>query len=411
MRISSACAVCVLAGAAAFSVAGTLPEYEIYEIDIVNAGDFGSQGVAVSPNGIATGRSLGSVSQAYRWTVDGGLEPLPNLASPQRDFSQGNGVNSAGVIVGTGAQTSFGSGPLPLIWTGGSVAQLPLPVGESLGRANDINDAGVAVGSADGGSLEVAVIYGETSEVITATTPGGAWMRTAFGINNSGLVVGNGIDPNNAARNVGVVYDSAAGTATEVGALPGRNGALAFAVSDAGHVVGSTMLNQGSGVPYIWTAAGGIQEVPLPAGTSQGGARGVNSAGWVVGTASNAFAIPFVFDGAETHQVSDLVPAGTGWDLSTNTSSSALGISDDGVIVGTGVLNGEVRGYALVPVSGGCNDADIAEPFGVLDLADVQGFIAAFLAGEPAADIAPPAGVFDLADLQAFIAAFVGGCP
>ena len=35
-----------------------------------------------------------------------------------------------------------------------------------------------------------------------------------------------------------------------------------------------------------------------------------------------------------------------------NTSSSALGINDDGVIVGTGVHNGETRAYAMVPVTG-----------------------------------------------------------
>jgi hypothetical protein len=34
-----------------------------------------------------------------------------------------------------------------------------------------------------------------------------------------------------------------------------------------------------------------------------------------------------------------------------NTSSSALGISDGGVIVGTGVLNGQVHAYAMVPVA------------------------------------------------------------
>jgi 6-phosphogluconolactonase (cycloisomerase 2 family) len=60
---------------------------------------------------------------------------------------------------------------------------------------------------------------------------------------------------------------------------------------------------------------------------------------------------------------------------------------------------------------GGCNDADIAEPFGVLDLADVQGFVSGFLAQDPAADIAPPAGVWDLADVQAFVLAFNSGCP
>jgi hypothetical protein len=58
-----------------------------------------------------------------------------------------------------------------------------------------------------------------------------------------------------------------------------------------------------------------------------------------------------------------------------------------------------------------CNDADIAPPFGVLDLGDIQAFIAAFLAQEPAADLVAPFGVFDLGDVQAFAAAFTGGCP
>jgi hypothetical protein len=60
---------------------------------------------------------------------------------------------------------------------------------------------------------------------------------------------------------------------------------------------------------------------------------------------------------------------------------------------------------------GGCNDADIAEPFDVLDLGDIQAFIAAFTGQDPLADIAAPFGVFDLADIQAFIAAFNAGCP
>jgi hypothetical protein len=60
---------------------------------------------------------------------------------------------------------------------------------------------------------------------------------------------------------------------------------------------------------------------------------------------------------------------------------------------------------------GGCNDADIAEPFGTLDLMDLDVFIDAFLARNETADIAEPFGVWDLADIQAFIAAFNAGCP
>lgn len=63
------------------------------------------------------------------------------------------------------------------------------------------------------------------------------------------------------------------------------------------------------------------------------------------------------------------------------------------------------------PPACGCNAADLAPPYGVLDLADIQAFVTAFLAQDPAADIAPPFGVFDLADVQAFVTAFTGGCP
>jgi hypothetical protein len=63
------------------------------------------------------------------------------------------------------------------------------------------------------------------------------------------------------------------------------------------------------------------------------------------------------------------------------------------------------------PAPSGCNDADLAEPFGVLDLGDIAAFVTAFGAQDPAADIAPPAGVWDLNDLGAFVTAFTAGCP
>src|SRR4029077_3362892 len=82
-----------------------------------------------------------------------------------------------------------------------------------------------------------------------------------------------------------------------------------------------------------------------------GSARGVNSTGWGVGNDSSAFSIPFLYEGTNTYRLADLIPPNSGWDLSMNTSSSALGISEDGVIVGTGVHNGQTHAYAMVPVA------------------------------------------------------------
>lgn len=58
-----------------------------------------------------------------------------------------------------------------------------------------------------------------------------------------------------------------------------------------------------------------------------------------------------------------------------------------------------------------CSPADLSSRFGMLDLDDVDAFLNAFLASEPAADLVEPFGVIDLADTDAFIAAFLAGCP
>lgn len=332
------------------TVTSTPPQYQIFDIGIVQMGDTASQGFGASTNGVAFGRSVRSgAAQAFSWTKSGGIVGLPNLAG--RPFCVSNSASDNGNIAGTCSTTLFGSSRLPVVWQNGMVSQFPLPSGETLGDANDMNASGVAVGSVNGGSLQRGVIYsGGSATVITQTTSNGSFFVTAFGVNDSGRVVGQGIDPTNAARNVGIVYDIGNASAFEVGALSGFNGALAFAVSNTGYVVGSSMLNQGSGLPFIWSQATGMVGIPLATGTSQGSARGVNSAGWVVGNDSSAFSIPFLYDGSATYRLADLIPSGTGWDLSMNTSSSALGISDNNIIVGTGVYNGDVHAYAMIPV-------------------------------------------------------------
>ena len=77
-------------------------------------------------------------------------------------------------------------------------------------------------------------------------------------------------------------------------------------------------------------------------------------------------------------------------------------------------MGGELHGpadYALTEPPVSCGPADIGEPLGVLDLADIQAFITGFTGQDPIADLAAPAGVFDLQDIQAFITAFAAGCP
>ena len=65
-------------------------------------------------------------------------------------------------------------------------------------------------------------------------------------------------------------------------------------------------------------------------------------------------------------------------------------------------VGNELRAIAACP-------ADLAAPFGVLDLADINAFVAGFLAQHPDADLTGD-GVFDLSDLNAFVSLFASGC-
>ncbi len=51
-----------------------------------------------------------------------------------------------------------------------------------------------------------------------------------------------------------------------------------------------------------------------------------------------------------TYALGNLLPAGSGWDLSTTTSASAMSISESGIIVGTGTYQGAIHAYAMIPV-------------------------------------------------------------
>src|SRR5438477_12670413 len=136
----------------------TTLQYQIYDMGVIDPRDDASQAFGVSHGGIAVGRSIRTGgSQAFTWTLNGGIVGLPNLAG--RSHAVFNSRNHNGIVLGTAATTLFGSSRLPVMWHNGVVSQLPLPAGETLGDANSVNASSVAVGSVDAGSLQRGAIY------------------------------------------------------------------------------------------------------------------------------------------------------------------------------------------------------------------------------------------------------------
>ena len=74
-----------------------------------------------------------------------------------------------------------------------------------------------------------------------------------------------------------------------------------------------------------------------------------------------------------------------------------------------GGISGQVTTTLNIGQSLGCNVADIAEPFDVLDLADISVFVTGFTSGDPVVDF-DQNGIYDLADITVFVTGFAAGC-
>lgn len=83
-------------------------------------------------------------------------------------------------------------------------------------------------------------------------------------------------------------------------------------------------------------------------------------------------------------------------------------------------LPGRVMGYAVAEDSfrlglqylhGNADCLADLDGSGLVDLNDLNAFIAAFQGQEPIADLVDPVGLFDLSDVIAFVQSFVAGCP
>ncbi len=172
---------------------------------------------------------------------------------------------------------------------------------------------------------------------------------------------------------------------------------------------------------------GGTTTLISPAFDATGGDSAIVSF-WVwysnnTGAAPNQDSMPVRIsnDNGASWQLLDTIDQSTsGWELREYDLGGVIAPTDavrlrfeasdlgDGSIVEAAVDD-------LRVVTAGCPDtgniADLAPPFGVLDLADIQAFVDGFLNQDPIADLAAPFGVLDLADVQAFTQAFLNGIP
>ena len=223
----------------------------------------------------------------------------------------------------------------------------------SYSDAEGINDAGQVTGASSTANGEVHPYLHSSGKLTDLGTLGGHssedW-NTGEAVNNSGEVVGWSY---NAQGNfLGFLWSN--GQMRSLGTLGGA-WSQAFAINDLGQITGQAYINGDIGADAFLYDGGVMQDLGTITSPSGGNGQysygfGLNSTGVVVGESTyqkNPTSIvyhAFVYSSGKMQDLNALIPAGSGWTLST-----AYSINDAGQIVGYGTHNKQQRAFLLTP--------------------------------------------------------------
>ncbi len=248
-------------------------------------------------------------------------------------------------------------------------------------------------GTFDVQPLDLAIIVGRlvnlpTGEIsVTGGNIGYLECRSPIGINNEGLMtLDDGLVhvPNGSLTNNGTLRGFGRITAPVVNnasLLPDPVEIANDLICEQGYACGA-----GSSTRFLITNSGNNRVLVL------------NNDAVLGGTLNVAFApdVPLPARGTEF----ELIACDTGMISGVFASEAILGFPCEIVYEPTRVVARSLR----------CGPADVAAPFGTLNIDDVDGFVAAFLAPDLLADC-DGNGFLNIDDIDCFVADFLAGCP
>lgn len=303
-----------------------------------------------APTEVARESRLAPPSGAQRVLTGGSGTPIFPDALPSEYQVSGDarGLNNSGQV--TGAQFGLVTTDQdfkPYRWsTDAGIEKLVGCCGTQWG--NDINDAGVVVGTTQANSVALgnrAFVATGTSMVLLPILPGGdpELSSTAMAINNAGQIVGVSSAPGFVGH--AVLWSPGGASVQDLGTLGGSN-SIAIDINASGQVIGSSQIAGNTDTHFfLWSAGTGMQDLNTLLGPVVSVVE-INDAGQIAGS--------YVAPGGGTHAF--LYTPGSGLlDLGTlgGTTSAPTGLNSRGEVVGSSTLaDGSTHAFLWTPADG-----------------------------------------------------------
>ena len=309
---------------------------------ITNLGTIGtnaSVATGINASGQASGYSVNATNTARAWRYSPGVG-LVDLGSFGGADNRALGINNAGLVTGYSTDTN---GVAHGFVFNGALADIG---GGGNAFPQHINNAGKGTGFfTDTNGNDSAFLFTPPNTfsnlglIANVTLPSSS---AAYGLNDSGIVVGIGTSSNAFNR---AFRSTTNGPLEDLGAL-GGDGSWAYAINNSNQIVGTADFVTGDTHAFLFNDGKGMTDLGTLGGYTST-AFALDNSGNVVGTAEivnrDLHAVVWPAGGA-VRDLNELIPVNSGWVL-----TEARGVNDGGQIVGNGFHNGQPSAFLLTP--------------------------------------------------------------
>ncbi|HKC65447.1 MAG TPA: hypothetical protein VKB86_17530 [Pyrinomonadaceae bacterium] len=330
------------------------PHYTV--VDLGTLGGQSSFGIDINNSGLVVVNAQTSDGSFHAFIWERGTKT--ELGTLGGRNSSARRINLAGQVLGLADGTDGGSHPV--LWQNRIPTDLrnlnpdfPNPQKNFISQVNGLNDAGDLVGSLQPNDAQGLVAFLFSGNSFTKLdTPAGILHMVAYDVNAFHQVVGQTQIKTEFSGEPGPGFFWQNGITFTLPMLSGDIATSPTRINNQGQVIGQVFSQTGGGfVPPTLIARGVIWprpflnpvSLPLIPGATFSNPVGLNAGGQVVGrTHTAAGDRPFLWTDGQIYDLNDLIPANSGWILQDTNA-----INDDGLIVGSGIHDGQQHAFLL----------------------------------------------------------------